>query len=68
MGKALGRALELVVSLPIRDAVVEELARLFAEDKTHAGWMGLAELYPMEFDEVVTVASQMTTAMESRMR
>lgn len=56
MGKAMGRALEQVVSLDLHDAVIRELARLYKDDKTLPGFAGFKELYPTEFKIVTSMA------------
>ncbi len=53
MGKAVGRAMEKVASLPLLDLIRDELARLHEMQPDLQGWIGLAELYPDEFDQVV---------------
>lgn len=57
MGKALGRALERIVSAKVRDAVRHELARLHDEAPTLAGWHGLGELYPDELTLLTEMGS-----------
>jgi hypothetical protein len=59
MGKAMGRALEKVVSLEVRRIVLDELARMYREDPKLAGWDGFSELYAGDFKEVVSIASGM---------
>lgn len=46
MGKAVGRAIDQIVSLALRRAVLVELARLHSERPDLAGWQGLADLNP----------------------
>lgn len=59
MGKAMGRALEQVVSLDVHHSVVVELARLYNEDPNLTGWEGFEELYPDDYDQVLSMASAM---------
>lgn len=59
MGKACGRALERVVSLELRDAVIQELARLYKDDKTLLGFQGIKALYPTEYQTVTSMALAM---------
>lgn len=56
MGKAMGRALEQVVSMDLHDAVIRELARLYKDDKSLPGFQGFKELYPTEFKTVTSMA------------
>lgn len=62
MGKAMGRALEKVVSLELREIVLTELARIYRSDPTLAGWEGFSELYAEDMGEVQSIASK-TEAM-----
>lgn len=66
MGKAVGRALAKVVSLDIRAAVINELARVFQERPTLAGFHGIRELYPEVMDRVEAMASTIPFPMASR--
>lgn len=59
MGKAVGRALEKVVSLDLRDTVIHELARLHKESPRLPGFAGLKELYPTEYQLVTSMALAM---------
>lgn len=59
MGKAMGRALEQVVSLDLHDAVMVELARLYKEDKSMLGFQGFRALYPKEYEAVISMALAM---------
>lgn len=63
MGKAMGRALAKVVSLDVRDAILDELARCYAEDTKAPGWDGFAELFPDDMAEVEAMASRMASGM-----
>jgi hypothetical protein len=64
MGNACGRALGLVHSEVIRDAVLHELARLWLEDSGRDGWAGFKDFDPMAFDMACAMASRMACAME----
>lgn len=61
MGKAVARALQAVTSPKIRDAVLTELGRLYADDiktgKKRLGWVGFAELDPKAFEMASAMAS-----------
>lgn len=59
MGKAMGRALEKVVSLDIRKLVLNELARLYRQDPKLHGWEGFEDLYEADFATVTSIASGM---------
>lgn len=59
MGNAVARALGLVVSQTIRDAVLNELARLWADDKTLSGWDGFKDYDAMAFDMTCAMALAM---------
>ena len=67
MGKAMGRALAKVVSLDVRQAILDELARCYRDDMKAAGWDGFAELYPDDFETVAAMASRMPLRMASGM-
>lgn len=60
MGKAVGTAIQAVISSPLRDAIGDELARLMEERPDLPGWKGLAATSP--------VAHAMASRMESRMQ
>lgn len=63
MGHACGRALGMVHSQPLRDAVLTELARLWIEDKGRDGWLGLKDYDPIVFDMACAIASDMERGM-----
>jgi len=63
MGHACARALGLVHSQPIRDAVLHELARLWVEDSARDGWAGFKDYDPMAFDMACAIASDMERGM-----
>jgi hypothetical protein len=67
MGKAMGRALAKVVSLPVREAILDELAKCYRDDRKAAGWDGFRELFPDDFDAVTTLASRMPLRIASGM-
>lgn len=63
MGHACARALGLVHSDAIRDAVLQELARLWIEDKSRDGWAGFKDYDPIAFDMACAIASDMERSM-----
>lgn len=63
MGNACGRALGLVHSTLIRDAVLAELARLWLEDSSRDGWAGLKDYDAIAFDMTCAMASDMERSM-----
>lgn len=63
MGHACGRALGKVHSESIRGVILHELARLWLEDKSRDGWLGLKDYDPVAFDMVCAAASDMERAM-----
>lgn len=67
MGKAMGRALARVVSMDVRSAVIDELAKCYRDDMKAAGWQGFAELFPDDFGVVIERASQMSLRIASGM-
>jgi hypothetical protein len=62
MGKATARAYGKVMSLPIRDALIDELARAFSDDPNLAGWPGFQEIDPDAMDRITETASRMASA------
>lgn len=58
MGKAMGRAMQKVASLSLLDVLFGELGELYRREPVLQGWSGLEELYPDDFDRVVTEARQ----------
>lgn len=63
MGKAAARAFGKVLSLDIRDALIDEFARLYRSDHALAGWGGFEEIDPDAFDLVMKTASRSETRM-----
>lgn len=63
MGNACGRALGMVHSTPVREAVYHELARLWLEDSSRDGWAGFKDYDPMAFDMTCAMASDMERGM-----
>lgn len=63
MGKAAARAFRKVLSLEIRDALVDEMARLYRDNEDLTGWQGFAEIEPDAFDLVTKTASRMASEM-----
>lgn len=63
MGHACARALGLVHSQAIRDAVLHELARLWLEDSGRDGWLGFKDYDPVAFDMACGIASDMERRM-----
>jgi hypothetical protein len=64
IGNACGRALGLVHSDAIREAVLHELARLYVEDSSREGWAGFKDYDPEAFAMTCAMASDMTCATE----
>jgi hypothetical protein len=62
MGHACGRALGRLHSGVLRDVVLHELARLWLEDKSRDGWLGLKDYDPELFDMACTIAYDMERA------
>ena len=67
MGKAMGRALAKVVSLDVREAIIDELARCYRDDNALSGWDGFRDLFPDDFETVSVMASRMPLRMASGM-
>lgn len=65
MGKAMSRALEVVVSQRLRKAILKELSRLWTADSTLAGWNGFADLNPDAFAAATGMPSPMPSAIAS---
>lgn len=65
MGKAVARALERVISTSLRDAVVVELGRLYAEAPNLHGWEGFRQIAPDAFDMATAMASTIPSPIES---
>lgn len=65
MGKAVGRALDKVVSLPLREAVLRELTRLYVDRPTLSGWVGFGDLNPDAMAHVGAMASTIPLPMAS---
>lgn len=63
MGHACGRALGLVHSDLIREAVLTELARLWLEDPARDGWLGFKDFDPVAFDMACGMACDMERGM-----
>jgi hypothetical protein len=63
MGHACGRALGMVHSTLIRDAVLTELARLWLEDSARDGWLGFKDYDPVAFDMACSIAGDMERSM-----
>jgi len=57
IAKAMGRALGLVRSDRIREAILDELGREFATDPGLRGWASLQAAYPDIYDKAVAKAS-----------
>lgn len=67
MGKAMGRALAKVVSIDVREAIIDELARCYRDDNDAAGWDGFRDLFPDDFETVHAMASRMPLRIASGM-
>lgn len=52
IAKAMGKALNTIVSPVVRDALVSELSRLYAEDPKANGWRLYAEEFPADFAKI----------------
>lgn len=63
MGKATARAFGKVMSLPIREALIEELGRVYAEDQNLQGWTGVKEIDPDLMGDVIDSAARMSGVM-----
>lgn len=63
MGKAAGRAYNKVLSLDIRDALIDEMARLYRDDPNLAGWAGFKDIDADAFDLVEKTASRRGSGM-----
>ena len=63
MGNAVARALGMVQSQTIRESVLHELARIFAEDSTLAGWDGFKDYDPIAYAMACDMASAMQWPM-----
>lgn len=63
MGKATARALEKVMSLTIRKALIDEMARLRSQQPDLAGWSGFAEINPDAMARIDAIASSMASGM-----
>jgi hypothetical protein len=63
MGNACGRALGLVHSDLIREAVLHELARLWVESPALDGWAGFKDFDPTAFDMACAMALDMEQGM-----
>lgn len=66
MGKAVARALNKVVSLAVRRAVLHELSRLYEQNPTLAGWDGFGELNPDDMATVTAMSSTIPLPIASR--
>lgn len=66
MGKAVARALQTIVSMTIRSAVLAELGRLYEESPTLNGWDGIADLFPDVMTEISAMASVIPLPIPSR--
>lgn len=66
MGKAVGRALNKIVSLPLYGAVIDELARHHRDRPNLAGWIGLDDLNPDAMARVSALASAIQLPIASR--
>jgi hypothetical protein len=67
MGKAMGRALAKVVSLDVRDTILDELAKCYRDDNRLSGWDGFRELFPDDMAIVIERASRMPLRIASGM-
>lgn len=58
MGKAAARHFAKIMSLDIRDALLDEIARHFIEHPDAPGWEGFEEIDPVVFADVTAIASR----------
>lgn len=63
MGKATARAYGKVMSLPIREALIAELARAYTDGPELSGWQGFHEIDPDAMTQIVSMASAMEKGM-----
>lgn len=66
MGKAVARALDRIVSLPLRAAVMQELATLYSARPNLQGFVGLGELNPSAMDHITAMTSTIPFPIPSR--
>lgn len=59
MGKAAARNFSKIMSLDIRDALLDEMARHYASHPDAPGWEGFEEIDPGSFADVTAMASRM---------
>jgi hypothetical protein len=64
MGKAVGTAINTIVSPKIRDGVTRELARYMGERPDLPGWIGLKETCPMAYEIASSMESDIALPME----
>lgn len=67
MGKAVGRALDKIVSLPVRTAVLAELGRHYADKPNLSGWTGLADVNADAMNHITAMASTIPLPIASGM-
>jgi hypothetical protein len=65
MGKAVATAFANVTSAVLRDAILRELGRLYAEDSSLHGFIGFRELDPVAFEMATAMGSTMPLPMAS---
>lgn len=65
MGKAVARAMDLVMSDLLRAAIVRELARYMVAEPGKAGWIGFKSVSPDTHAAVTTMASAMESGIAS---
>lgn len=65
MGKAVGRALLRVTSTKLHGAILSELARLYADKPTLAGFIGFADVCPDAMERVSAMSSTMPLPITS---
>lgn len=58
MGKAVARAFDKIISLDLREALKDELARLLRDAPGLKGWAGFAEINPDAMSEIEAIASR----------
>lgn len=63
MGKAAARHYAKVLSLDIREQLIDEMARHYADHPDAPGWEGFYEIDPDGFEELSAMASRMASGM-----
>lgn len=64
MGRATASALARVMSAPLRDAVIDELARLWRQSPGLSGWAGFKDASPDAFADVMSRQEDQQCSMQ----